>query len=174
GGRPARLRSGAALRHRGTGRHAEADHRQAQRGLAQCRHDRRIQAEDCRRWHRATRLDARGICGLYRQGRDQVVRHREEVRRQRTMNGTMNVWLRVAAVAAAILSGIATAKAADYPTHPITLVVPYAGGGGNDVIARIVAEKMSASLGQTVVIENRSGAGGTIATRQVAKAEPDG
>ena len=86
----------------------------------------------------------------------------------------MNVWLRVAAVAAAILSGIAAAKAADYPTHPITLVVPYAAGGGNDVIARIVAEKMSASLGQTVVIENRGGAGGTIATRQVAKAEPDG
>jgi tripartite-type tricarboxylate transporter receptor subunit TctC len=86
----------------------------------------------------------------------------------------MNVWLRVAAVAAAILSGIAAAKAADYPTHPITLVVPYAAGGGNDVIARIVAEKMGASLGQTVVIENRGGAGGTIATRQVAKAEPDG
>jgi tripartite-type tricarboxylate transporter receptor subunit TctC len=90
------------------------------------------------------------------------------------MNGTMNVWLRTAAAAAAILSGIASAKAADYPAHPITLVVPYAAGGGNDVIARIVAEKMSASLGQTVVIENRGGAGGTIATRQVAKAEPDG
>src|SRR4029077_11827335 len=44
----------------------------------------------------------------------------------------------------------------------------------NDVIARIVAEKMGASLGQTIVIENRGGAGGTIATRQVAKAEPDG
>ena len=65
-------------------------------------------------------------------------------------------------------------QAADYPAHPITLVVPYAAGGGNDVIARIVAEKMSASLGQSVVIENRGGAGGTIATRQVAKAEPDG
>ena len=59
----------------------------------------------------------------------------------------MNVWLRAAAVAAAILSGVATAEAADYPAHPITLVVPYAAGGGNDVIARIVAEKMSASLG---------------------------
>ena len=86
----------------------------------------------------------------------------------------MNVWLRAAAVAAAILSGVAAAEAADYPAHPITLVVPYAAGGGNDVIARIVAEKMSASLGQTIVIENRGGAGGTIATRQVAKAEPDG
>ncbi len=90
------------------------------------------------------------------------------------MNVTVNVWPRAAAVAAAILSSVVVAQAADYPTHPITLVVPYAAGGGNDVIARIVAEKMSASLGQTVVIENRGGAGGTIATRQVAKAEPDG
>ena len=65
-------------------------------------------------------------------------------------------------------------SAADYPAHPITLVVPYAAGGGNDVIARIVAERMSAGLGQPLVIENRGGAGGTIATRQVAKAEPDG
>src|SRR5258708_32373359 len=86
----------------------------------------------------------------------------------------MNVWLRTSAVAAAMLSGVVAATAADYPAHPITLVVPYAAGGGNDVIARIVAEKMSASLGQAVVIENRGGAGGTIATRQVAKAEPDG
>ena len=82
--------------------------------------------------------------------------------------------LRVAAVALAILAGPAPAQAADYPSHPITLVVPYAAGGGNDVIARIVAERMSASLGQSIVIENRGGAGGTIATRQVAKADPDG
>src|SRR5438874_10967908 len=70
------------------------------------------------------------------------------------------------------LSG--TAAAQDYPSRPITLVVPYAAGGGNDVIARIVAERMSANLGQPIVIENRGGAGGTIATRQVAKAAPDG
>ena len=73
-----------------------------------------------------------------------------------------------------MLAGVAATQAADYPTHAITLVVPYAAGGGNDVIARIVAERMSASLGQPIVIENRGGAGGTIATRQVAKAEPDG
>ena len=85
----------------------------------------------------------------------------------------MNV-LRAAAFAAAFLAGITCASAADYPAHPITLVVPYAAGGGNDVIARIVAERMSAGLGQPIVIENRGGAGGTIATRQVAKAEPDG
>ena len=67
-----------------------------------------------------------------------------------------------------------SAHAQDYPTRPITLVVPYAAGGGNDVMARIVAEKMSKSLGQQIVIENKGGAGGSIATRQVAKAAPDG
>src|SRR6201991_1623541 len=66
------------------------------------------------------------------------------------------------------------APADEYPSRPITLVVPYAAGGGNDVMARIVAEKMSRSLGQQIVIENKGGAGGSIATRQVAKAAPDG
>src|SRR5205085_12413423 len=51
---------------------------------------------------------------------------------------------------------------------------PYPAGGGNDVMARIVAEKMSKSLGQQIVIENKGGAGGSIATRQVAKSAPDG
>jgi tripartite-type tricarboxylate transporter receptor subunit TctC len=66
------------------------------------------------------------------------------------------------------------AQAQSYPDHPITLVVPYAAGGGNDVLARLVAERMSKSVGQQIVIENRGGAGGTIATRQVAKSAPDG
>jgi tripartite-type tricarboxylate transporter receptor subunit TctC len=61
-----------------------------------------------------------------------------------------------------------------YPERPITLIVPYAPGGGNDVVARAVAEPMGKSLGQPVVIENRGGAGGSVGTRQVAKATPDG
>ncbi|MEA2936594.1 MAG: hypothetical protein QOC56_98 [Alphaproteobacteria bacterium] len=61
-----------------------------------------------------------------------------------------------------------------YPDRPITLVVPYPAGGGNDVLARLVGEKMAKSLGQSIVVENRGGAGGTIATRQVAKSPPDG
>jgi len=61
-----------------------------------------------------------------------------------------------------------------YPDHPITLIVPYAPGGGNDVLARAVAEPMGKWLGQPVVIENRGGAGGSVGTRQVAKAAPDG
>ena len=73
-----------------------------------------------------------------------------------------------------VVASLASASAQDYPNRPITLVVPYAAGGGNDVMARIVGEKMSKTLGQQVVIDNRAGAGGAIATRQVAKAAPDG
>jgi tripartite-type tricarboxylate transporter receptor subunit TctC len=79
-------------------------------------------------------------------------------------------FVRAIAVAAAILATPAAVAA----EHTITLVVPYAAGGGNDVIARIVAQRMSATLGQPIMVENRGGAGGTIATRQVAKAAPDG
>jgi len=82
---------------------------------------------------------------------------------------------RTAIVAALAFASIAaSAQAQDYPSRPITLLVPYAAGGGNDVMARIVAEKMSRSLGQQIVIENKGGAGGSIATRQAAKSPPDG
>jgi tripartite-type tricarboxylate transporter receptor subunit TctC len=77
-------------------------------------------------------------------------------------------------LAAAFVLCAAGASAQDYPSRPITLIVPYAAGGGNDVMARIVAEKMSKTLGQQIVIENKGGAGGSIATRQIAKAAPDG
>ncbi len=66
------------------------------------------------------------------------------------------------------------AHAADYPDHPITLVVPFPPGGSTTVMARNVADKMSAALGQPIVVENRGGAGGTIGTRIAAKAQPDG
>ena len=79
-----------------------------------------------------------------------------------------------AALAAVVAARSAAPAAQDYPNRPITLVVPYAAGGGNDVMARIVGEKMSKTLGQQVVIDNRAGAGGALATRQVAKAAPDG
>jgi len=62
----------------------------------------------------------------------------------------------------------------DYPTRPIMLIVPYAAGGGNDAMARGVAVQMSKILGQQIVIENRGGGGGSIATRQIAKSVPDG
>jgi tripartite-type tricarboxylate transporter receptor subunit TctC len=82
--------------------------------------------------------------------------------------------LRAISLLAATTVALAAAAAQDYPSRPITLIVPYAAGGGNDVMARTAAEKMSKTLGQQIVIENRGGAGGSIATRQIAKAEPDG
>src|SRR5689334_9300407 len=75
---------------------------------------------------------------------------------------------------AVLMALIGPAHAQDYPSRPITLVVPYAAGGGNDLFARIASEKMSRTLGQQIVIENRPGAGGSTATRAVAKAAPDG
>ena len=90
-------------------------------------------------------------------------------------------WMRAAAaaavsvtIAAALMTGMMPAAAADYPDRSITLVVPYEAGGGNDVIARLVAAKMSAALGKPIVVENRGGAGSTIGTRYVAKSKPDG
>ena len=79
----------------------------------------------------------------------------------------------IAAVAIVIMASVA-AFAAGYPTRPITLIVPYPAGGGNDVIARLVAAKMSASLGEPIIIENRGGAGSTIGTRDAARRAPDG
>jgi tripartite-type tricarboxylate transporter receptor subunit TctC len=61
-----------------------------------------------------------------------------------------------------------------YPTRPVTLVIPFPPGGGNDALGRMVADKMSKSLGQQIVVDNRGGAGGTIATRAVARSAPDG
>jgi tripartite-type tricarboxylate transporter receptor subunit TctC len=80
--------------------------------------------------------------------------------------------------AGALLAGFAgpfaRAAAQEYPTRPITLIVPYPPGGGVDVMGRLVGQKLSAMLGQQVVIENRAGAGGMIGTRDLAKAAPDG
>jgi tripartite-type tricarboxylate transporter receptor subunit TctC len=84
------------------------------------------------------------------------------------------ILLLAGAVAAWPLTAGAQSSSAAYPSHPITLIVPYAPGGGNDVLARAVAEPMAKSLGQPVVTENHGGAGGTVGTRQVAKAAPDG
>ncbi len=80
----------------------------------------------------------------------------------------------LAANLAAMLGGIGDAGAQDYPSRPITMIVPLAIGGSTDVIARIMAEGMRATLGQPVVVENVTGAGGTIGVGRVARAAPDG
>jgi len=66
------------------------------------------------------------------------------------------------------------ARAQNYPTRPMTMIVPFAPGGGQDVIGRVVAQRMSEVLGQQIVVENMGGAGGITASRRVADASPDG
>jgi tripartite-type tricarboxylate transporter receptor subunit TctC len=80
----------------------------------------------------------------------------------------------LAASLTAILGSIGDAVAQDYPTRPVTMIVPLAVGGSTDVIARIMAEGMRSTLGQPVVVENVTGAGGTIGVGRVARAAPDG
>jgi tripartite-type tricarboxylate transporter receptor subunit TctC len=80
----------------------------------------------------------------------------------------------LAAAAFAALTGIASATAQTYPSRPITMIVPLAPGGSTDVIARIMAEGIRASLGQPVIVENTTGAGGTIGVGRLARAAPDG
>jgi tripartite-type tricarboxylate transporter receptor subunit TctC len=77
-------------------------------------------------------------------------------------------------LAAALIASLSGAAAEDWPTRPITVVVPYGPGSGNDVLGRILAPPMTEFLGQSVIIENVSGGGGTIGTSRVAKAPPDG
>ena len=81
----------------------------------------------------------------------------------------------LAAMVACAVGAFTTASAQEWqPSRPVTLVVPFPAGGGNDALARMVAERMSKTLGQQVVVENRGGAGGTVATRAIAKSPPDG
>jgi tripartite-type tricarboxylate transporter receptor subunit TctC len=77
-------------------------------------------------------------------------------------------------LAAAIMAGAAASAAAAYPERPVTLVVTYPPGGTVDVVARLIGPRLSAELGQPVIIENRGGAGGMIGGAVVAKAAPDG
>ncbi len=77
-----------------------------------------------------------------------------------------------AGLAAAMLGGAVQAQ--DYPTRPITIVVPFAAGGPTDAIARSISDRMRLSLGQTVIVENVTGAGGSIGVGRAARAAPDG
>ena len=80
----------------------------------------------------------------------------------------------IALTVLALIGALDLACADDYPTRPITLIVPFPPGGSTTVMARNVADKLSVSLGQQIVVENRGGAGGVIGTRFVARATPDG
>ena len=91
--------------------------------------------------------------------------------KSRSILGTMLAGLSAAILAAALG---AAAQAQDYPTKPIRLIVGFGAGGGNDIFARLIAPKLSERLGQPVLVENKPGAGGTIAADLVAKSAPDG
>lgn len=86
----------------------------------------------------------------------------------------MALSVKFAAVAAAAALTASTAFAQGYPDRTITMVVPFAAGGPTDTVGRLVAEKMSADLGQQIIVENVGGAGGTLGAGQVAAAEADG
>ena len=82
--------------------------------------------------------------------------------------------LRWVAIAALLMAGLCPAQAQKYPSQPIRMVVPFAAGGGTDVLARTVAQGLAERLGAQVVIDNRPGAGSSTGTDVVAKAAPDG
>ncbi|WP_151447183.1 tripartite tricarboxylate transporter substrate binding protein BugD [Lacisediminimonas profundi] len=86
----------------------------------------------------------------------------------------MKTILRSIGVAALCAASVSAVAADDYPSKPITMVIPFAAGGPTDVVGRIIAQSMTTTLKKTVVVENTPGAGGTIAAARVARAAPDG
>src|SRR5712691_9458027 len=82
--------------------------------------------------------------------------------------------LLIAVTSAVLAVGLSHASAQTYPSRPITMIVPLAPGGSTDVIGRIMAEGMRATLGQPIIVENTTGAGGTIGVGRLARAAPDG
>jgi tripartite-type tricarboxylate transporter receptor subunit TctC len=79
-----------------------------------------------------------------------------------------------AASAACLLAGTTGAWAQSYPTKPVKLVVPFAPGGTTDIVARVIAEKINAPLGATLIVENKAGGGGSVGANETAKSAPDG
>jgi tripartite-type tricarboxylate transporter receptor subunit TctC len=100
-------------------------------------------------------------------------RGRERAMKPRIGKPRIGVWPALV-IAMALVAGGVPARAQDYPSRPITVIVPFPAGGASDVVARIVTNQMSKTLGQSIIIENVSGAGGTIGSARAAAAAPDG
>src|SRR3954462_12290481 len=84
------------------------------------------------------------------------------------------MFMRIAALALSMCALALPAKSADYPDHAIKMIVPFAAGGGTDVLAPLIAQNLNSKWGEPVVVENQPGAPGAIGTRAAMKAEPDG
>src|SRR3981081_2317580 len=116
-----------------------------------------------------------GVCGFSSRSSASSIRSmtRLQARRSCVCEGIMFP-VRCAAVTLALFAFIQSLAAEQYPARPVTIVAPYAAGGGADLIARLIALKLGERLGQSFLVENRLGAGGVIAANSVAKAAPDG
>src|SRR5262249_34125551 len=97
-----------------------------------------------------------------------------EQRRASLTGATMRSIARKIVSALLILLPLTSVQAQDFPTKPVRIVVPYAGGGGGDLRARLLGEKLSRLWGQQVIVDNKPGAGGLIATEFAARSAPDG
>src|SRR5271157_3889027 len=105
---------------------------------------------------------------------DRMPTHRRHRSGRQEMSCRMNIIAALALATAELVALPAQAAGEKYPVRPITLIVPFPAGGGVDAVARIVADKLAAALGQPFVIDNRGGAAGVIGMRLGAKAPPDG
>jgi tripartite-type tricarboxylate transporter receptor subunit TctC len=94
--------------------------------------------------------------------------------RNRSRGHALSRWLSLSAVLALSLFAGRAALAQSYPSKPIRIIVPYAAGGGTDILSRVVGERLQVAFGQSVLVENRAGANGIIGSDVVAKAAPDG
>src|SRR5882724_1682807 len=90
------------------------------------------------------------------------------------LEGNMGKLLLAVAIATTTWASIGGAKAQDWPTRPVTMVVPVAVGSSSDIVGRILAQRLSELLGQPVIVENAGGAGGMTGATRVARAAPDG
>src|SRR3984957_2878548 len=85
-----------------------------------------------------------------------------------------SAWLAIVLLTAGFVGHCDVARAQTYPNRTITLVIPFPPGGSTSIVGRVIADKMSQLLGQSIVVDNRGGAGGTVGTKAVMKSDPDG